>query len=412
MRSKAWLFSAPPLLMLGMLSISVYNAPGTGDFGVWFEWINLMKSQGFYATLVQINDNYPPFSLMLLDAVLHLSQWTGLSIFFWLKTSLLVGLLSTTAVFYGWTRNRGLAIGLYLALLVNVGCGYLDVYWTVSLVAALWALHRNNFALAAALYTLSVMTKPQPILAAPFMALYALNICSWRDYATIDWKRVGKAAAGCLAVLGLFTLRLGWAAFAPLVNAMDTTGQHGYSNATPSGNSFNANWILTHALHVWNPAQFGPLDHGAASYIPSIGLAWQLPFKTAFAGLFLYVLYRFFREEKTMKSLLQYSALGALTCVMFNTGMHENHLYVVPLLTVGLAAIDDRFWGLNAFWLTASTLNLAIIYGIGGSGIGYSRVAGIDLALVFSLANISIYAVSLASMFAPQENPNRDHGLM
>lgn len=396
-------FRASLTLMLGLLALFIYNAPGTGDFRVWLYWMNLLDQQGFYKTLVQINDNYPPFSLMILDALLHLSHWTGLTSFFWLKMSMFLGLFGTTALFYAWTRHLGLTVGLYLTLLVNVGCGYVDVYWSVTLIAALWALHRNHFGFAAGLYTLSVMTKPQPMLAAPFLALYVLNICSLRELSRLAWRRIGAALAGSLGVLGAFAASLGQAAFLPLVNAMDTFGHRDYVNATPSGNAMNVNWILTHALHVWRPAEFGPLDQGTANFIPSIGVAWQLPFKGIFAVLFVFLLYRFFRREKTMHALLLYSALGALTCFMFNTGMHENHLYVVPLLTVGLAAMDERYWAFHSLWAMAAVMNLTVFYGIGGAGLGYSRVVGIDLPLLFSMAFTLLYFLSMGWVFVPDE---------
>jgi hypothetical protein len=330
-----------------------------------------------------------------------LSQWTGLSRFFWLKMSLFAGLFGTAALFYGWTRKQGLAVGLYLALLVSVACGYLDVYWTLTFIPALWALDRGRYGLFAVLYTLSVMTKPQPILAAPFLALYVLNVSDWRAIMRPDWRRVAPAVAGSLGVLAIFAAFLGRVAFIPLVNAMDTFGRRAYVNMTPSGNAMNVNWIFTHWLHVAHPAQFGPLDKGTANFIPSIGIAWQLPFKLVFAGLFLFILYRFFRQEKTLRTLLLYGALGALTCFLFNTGMHENHLYVVPLLTVGLAALDGRYLAFHTVWVLGAVMNLVVFYGF-GAGLGFSRFVGIDLVLVFSVVFTLFYFLSLGWMFAPE----------
>jgi len=346
---------------------------------------------------------------VLLDAVLRLSQWTGFSTFFWLKASMFVGLFATTGILYAWTRKPGLTVGLYLALLVSVGCGYLDVYWTGTLLAAFWALHRGRYGLGAVLYTLSVMTKPQPILAAPFIALYVLNVRSWRDIARIDWRRTVPALIGGLTVLAAFAAFLGWSAFIPLVNAMDTFGHRAYVNATPSGNAMNANWILTHALHVWLPQQFGPLDRGTANTIGTIGVLWQIPFKAAFAIVFLFILYRFLRAEKNMKTLLLYSSLGALTCFMLNTGMHENHLYIVPLLTVGLAAQDDRFWSFHTIWAIAAAMNLMVFYGFSGAGVGYSRVVGTDLPLLFSIFYVLMYFLSLGWLFVPDAHGEGSH---
>ena len=408
LRYYSLMFKASLLLVLGLLAMTLYNAPGTGDFNVWLSWINLLDKQGVYATLVQINDNYPPFSLVLLDVVLHLARWTGFSIFFWLKMSLFAGLFGTSAIVYAWTRNVGLTIGLYLALLVTVGCGYLDVYWSLPFIASLWALQRDRFALATGLYTLSVMTKPQPVLAAPFIALYILNMRSWNDILQPNWRRIGSGLLGGLCVLGTFMAFFGLATFMPLSNAMNTFGNNAYMNMTPSGNAMNVNWILTHLLHVWRPEQFGPLDHGAANMIDSIGIAWQLPFKITFGVLFLFILYRFFRQEKNMCTLMLYSSLGALTCFMLNTGMHENHLYVVPLLTVGLAAMEKRYWGYHMIWMIASVINLVVFYGVGGAGTGYSRVVGIDLAVVCSVIFTCFYCLSLGWLFVPDEAQTDD----
>ena len=391
--------------MSGLLALALYNAPGTGDFAIWLAWINLLEKQGIYATLLQINDNYPPFSLVCLDGVLHLAQWTGFSVFFWLKMSLLAGLTGTCAVFYAWTRNSGLTLGLYLLLLISVGCGYLDVYWTLPFLASLWALDRNRFALATALYTLSVMTKPQPLLAAPFIALYILNMRSWKDIRNPDWRRIGAGIGGGSAVLGIFVACFGWLTFLPLSNAMNTFGKNAYDNMTPSGNAMNVNWIYTHFLHVWHPEKYGPLDRGTANMIEHIGIAEQMPFKMAFSLLFLFILYRFFKQAKNMESLLLYASLGSLTCFMLNTGMHENHLYVVPLLTVGLAALDRRYEGFHSTWTIAAALNLLVFYGIGGTGMGFPRVVGIDLALVGSLFFVCFFFLSLGWLFFPLALP-------
>jgi hypothetical protein len=152
-------------------------------------------------------------------------------------------------------------------------------------------------------------------------------------------------------------------------------------------------------LHVWNPDQFGALQNGSADYILSHSLRIVLLPRLVFWITYLLALSVFFRCQKTFTNLLTFSVLGYLCYYTFNTGVHENHLFLVAILAVVLYWRDES-WRVNAVILSLmANINLLVFYG--SDGLHFHRVfAGIDIALPLAILNVLFFIYLYGAVLA------------
>lgn len=190
---------------------------------------------------------------------------------------------------------------------------------------------------------------------------------------------------------------------------MDTLESSGFQNALISGYALNVNWILTHILHAHFPAQFGPLlDEGFSTFIINKSPWLHLPQKTAFLAVYVFILWRFFVcENKTYPAFLAHAAAGYLSYFMLNTGVHENHLFLVPILTSVLVWQDKTYLLPHLTWTLMANLNLVLFYGLGGRGSGFSRAWFTDITWVFALVAVLLYVVFVWDTLYQYRTPRR-----
>ncbi len=390
------------LLLLGLttaLALLFLNARGTDDVKVWDRWIQEMQARGVLGGYAAVAPDYPypPLSFVILWVVANVAGkitalgWVSISELTGIKLSLLAGLLLTTLVFYLITRNAWLTIGLQLALIPNsVDLAYLDIYFAPLLLGACWAARRRNWPLFAVLFTLTCLIKWQPIILAPFFALYILGIQHPRAWRTIPWRSI---LTGVIIPAGL----VGLAALAIFGTAIIAALQHAVSFPVLSAQALNFNWLLSWALHVFDPATYGPLTNGAIGLITlppgsPIALVAKLLFFAFYGGLLL----RFFAAPKSYENLLRYSLLGYLAYFLFNTGVHENHLFPAILLTALLAALSPSYGPLFLTWALVANLNPFVFYGIDGRALPFNRVIwGLDTSLLFAALSVALFLAFL-----------------
>jgi hypothetical protein len=387
------------------------DARGTDDVIVWDRWIQEMQARGILGGYAAVAPDYPypPLSFVLLWLVANVAGkitalgWISISELTGIKLSLLLGLLLTTLVFYAITRNAWLTCALQLALIPNsVDLAYLDIYFAPLLLGAYWAAGRRKWPLFAILFTLTCLIKWQPIILAPFFALDLLNIQHPRAWRTIPWRAiltraVLPGAAVLLAVLAVF----GGSVLAAL--------QHALSFPVLSAQALNLNWLLTWALHVFDPATYGPLTNGAIGLItlPPGSLFGLLP-KLAFFALYALILARFFTAPKTLENLLSYSLLGYLAYFLVNTGVHENHLFPAILLAALLAAVRPIYLPVFATWALIANLNPFVFYGFDGRALPWNRVVwGLDTSLLLAAASVALFAALLWQTVRTPDPPPR-----
>lgn len=384
-------------LLVCLLSALTLQAPGTTDVGIFEAWSRLLPEHGVRGTLERANDNYPPLTFVILEVIRRLAAAAGASTFLGLKVALLAAVYATSVLFYWWTRELVATLVLQLVMTLTIALGYLDAFWVTLLVPALWALQRERYVAFGLLFTAAVMIKPQPLLLAPFLALYVADLrrpSGSRPGWVGNKAALARAAGASLALLALLLAFFGPHTLQPLFNSLDTFGRSWTGNRVLSGYALNLNWVLTHALHVWDPAQFGPLEAGLARNIVNPPPIYQVPQKILFAAVFLALLWRYARGPRTFGRVLVYGTAGELTYFMLNTGVHENHLILAPVVLAVAAAFDRRRNVAFLTWSLAASANLIVFYGFAGEAV-YPRFIGVDAALLFALALVACYAIFL-----------------
>ena len=362
-------------------------SPGTGDTNDWHTWIDNAKTDGLVRGYAENMNNYPPLASTILFLSNKILQPLHVDNILSTKISILFFLLLTASLFWLWTRDLKVTIILYFALLLNsTALGYIDIYFAPSLVLSLWMLKERRWMWFSIFFTLSCLTKYQPLIIGPFLLIYILDIQDIRQLSQFDWKLffqqiVLPAAIMIIIILVGFGLKPIWLSFTSAFN-------HPYL----SGNALNLNWIITHFLHVFDPNQFGGLINGTASYIITDSMRITLIPRLLFLITYLFALVIFFRREKTFTNLLIYAALGYFCYFTFNTGVHENHLFLLVILAIALFWLDEN-WRLDAvILLLINDINLFLFYGVDGNGMPFNRVfAGIDIALPMAMLNVLFF---------------------
>lgn len=382
------------LFLLSLAGALVFfNAKGTDDVQVWQRWMAAMGEYGVPGGYARMAPDYPypPLSFAALAAVSKSAFELGITDRTALKLSLLLALIITALLFYALTRAWLLTAGLTLALIPNsVDLAYLDIYFAPFLIGALWAAQRRKWALFTVLFTITCLIKWQPLMLAPFLALYILHIRSVRDLRAVPWRPLLiQVAAPALLVAGAVLTVFGW----PVVESL----QHATRFPVLSAQGLNFNWVLTYLLHVLDPTTYGPLIDGEIRLIilPENSLLLVLP-KLIFFAVYGFILLRFLTVPKTFPSLLLYALLGYLAYFTFNTGVHENHLFPTILLTAVLAHLRPAELPLFATWALATNLNPFIFYGIEGRALPWNRMIwSFDPTLPLALLNVLLFLALL-----------------
>lgn len=379
-------------VILGVLLVTLTFArsPGTGDMDYWTRWAHHADVYGMTDGYAADKADYPPYSSVILLGALRLARLFGGGIFEAIKLALILFLCLTSLIFWLWTRNFWLAVGLHLSLLLgSVALGYLDIFFASSLLLSLWALKEKKLAWFAVFYSITCLIKWQPIILAPFLLVYLLNIQKIGDWKQIDFKRL--IAWVVLPALGILVLTVLAFGVAPLWESLNRAFSHNFL----SGNALNFNWIITHFLHVFYPRQFGPLINGQARFIRTRELEITLIPRLLFLLSYAVALVSFFRREKTFERLLLFALNGYLAYFIFNIGVHENHWFIAVLLAPILFWVNGERLFLMLSLSLMSTINLFLFYGVDGRGLGFSRMITptLDSALVLSIFNVGFFLV-------------------
>jgi hypothetical protein len=381
------------LFLVNLIAISFFFSPGTGDVGTWARWMREIDAGGLIGGYAQSDTDYPPLSFVLLASVSRTATALEISRFIVLKCSILVFLFATAGCFYLFTRNLLLAVALELGLVLNsVALGYLDIYFAPFLITGFFLLQRGHLTTGLLLFAISCSIKWQPLIVAPFVCTY---VFAGEKQETREKNRpwtkrlIPFLFAAALAVA--FLLIFGAKIFDSLERAMTR-------HAFLSGYALNLGWIQTWALNLLSPEKYPPSQTGAidAVIVRDAWIVW--PNKLLFYASYLAILFAFVRQTKTFTRLIVYSMLGYLAYFSFNTGVHENHLFLICCLAWILVWLDGNEL-IRAINLTlAANANLFLFFGAFGQRLN-PVFAGIDVTLVFAVANLCLFAGFLVHTF-------------
>ena len=382
------------LLLINLIAIAFFFTPGTADLETWARWMREIDTNGLIAGFAHSDTDYPPLSFVLLAAVSRSAIALEVSRFVVLKCSILLFLFATTGCFYLFTRNFLLTAALEFSLILNsMALGYLDIYVAPFLIAGLFLLQRGSLKLGLVLFTIGCFTKWQPLIIAPFVCLYVLGNAKERavDKTTkLKTQIIPFALAAGIIALPLLLI-FGWKIFDSLHRAMT---YHIFLSAY----GLNLSWIHTWLLHLLQPEKYGALQDGMIGIFQTRDFSVIWPEKILFYLSYAALLIAFFRRQKTFERLIVYSILGYLAYFVFNTSVHENHLFLVCCLGWILAFIDSGQLVRCINLSIAANANLFLFYGVFGQRLS-SVIFGIDITLFFAIANICLFVGMLVNTF-------------
>jgi len=362
------------------------NSPGTEDVGSWKRWANNADTYGLVSGFKANGDMYPPFASIILLVALKALSLLGIDVFGAVKISILFSLFLTSFIFWLWTRDFTITVILHLSLLLNsVALGYIDIFIVPSLILSMWALKKHKLTLFTVFFSIACLTKWQPVIIAPFIALYILNIKQIAQWRQIEFKRLFWSVLFPASVMLVLTLSI--YGLTP-IGAFKAATQSFFL----SGYALNFNWLLTYFLEALYPAKYGSIIDGQAQLILTPSLVVTFIPRLLFILLYIITVISFFRRDKTFENLILFSIVGYLAYFTFNISVHENHLFLATILSIILFWVNRKHLALMLILILMFNINLLVFYGIDGGGLMFSRViGGIDITLLLSFFNVIFF---------------------
>ena len=375
------------LLLVNLIAASFFFAPGSSDVEIWSNWMREISNSGLISGYTHSDTDYPPLAFGVLSLVVKCAAAFGASRFVVLKCSLLLFLLVTAACFYWFTRDLVLTGAFEFALVLSsMGLAYLDIYFAPFLIAAFFHFQRGNLNRGMLLFAICCFTKWQPLIIAPFICLYILDRPADRPIARSHLLRsrmvpfVLAAVALAIPLLLIFGAKI-----------LDSLHRAMTYHIFLSAYGLNLPWLQTWALHLINPDKYGALQNGAIDIFQTRDALVVGPTKILFYLSYAAIALSFARQKKTFERLIVYSILSYMAYFIFNTSVHENHLFLVCCLAWILAFVD-RSQLIRCINLSiAANANLFLFYGAFGQRLN-PVIGGIDITLLFAVANIFLFA--------------------
>jgi hypothetical protein len=378
-----------PALVLYGLFLPFY---GTEDVTIWLSWMDQTVEQGVPATYAVNNGGYPPGAFMVLNVMERLSRATGLSPHAVLKGTLALASVAAAGVLLAWSGNPTHAVVLLIAVAVNgAALGYLDVLMAPLLLLAIFAFTRTRFSAAGALFAAALLIKWFPLIIGPFFAAALFrgtdDCLRWRD----GLRRLSQAALGALVVIVPI---VAWVNVGPVLGALRFAMNH----PALSFQGLNANWLIQLFIYLSQHGT-GPLWSPDAPTVMAI-------MRAAFWASYALLLGLFVLRGRGPADFIWYACVGFYTYCMLATGVHENHLFLAPVLACGLLASRHR----DAVWLAiylgvSANLNLVLFYGLSGAELfpqdPLTNVPLLGVTVIVSATNVLVWALLMRRALLP-----------
>jgi hypothetical protein len=356
-----------------LCAVAFMNAPGTEDVGAWREHMDTFSRAGLVQGYVQINDDIPPLGASLLWLMSLIAGLAGLPAIAVLKVALGLFTVTSVKIFYDWTRSPIFCLGLFSAVIFNVGLGYLDVLYLPFLLWSLRDLQAARYRRGAVLYCLAGLIKWQPFIAGPFFFLQ-LVLPGWR----FGFRNVLPALLVGIVVAAGF-------GFVELANALLIAMEQNFI----SGQALNLMWLVTAFLQytgIGGSSLQEGLVHWQLDLSGEIGLASKL----LFLGFYGALIWRYVVSDRSFATTLLFATAAFSVYFAFGFSVHENHLFVACALGLALGYLIPEMRFLAALLIGMSAMNLLLFYGLSGAGLGFSRVYGLDISVLFAILMIAV----------------------
>lgn len=374
---------------------------------------------------------YPPLAMYELGAAGRVYRWINHGEFpnTWplmvaIKMPALLADIGTAILIYFVVRriDERTARWSTIAYWVNPGIvldgaalGYLDPQFMLPILASLVAASSGRAVLAGALAAASVLTKPQPVIMGPAVAL-----ALWYStaHATVRVKRyLWSLVAGVLCAAVLVGPVFAAGGGPNLLQAMGRLEAHDMLSGNASNVWWIVGWIVRAIYSIEDYGAWGAFTHEtrilAISRFIDVGGPNPRPIATL---LLLAAMGWAVWTTRRGKDLWLWAALSAFLVhayAVLAVQVHENHLFAaVPLLVLAAAgrpAFRAVFYVVSAIF----ALNLNLFYGISeDAGWAIPRsLTYVDMTVVLAFVNCAalvwhgrVLAREAASIFNPQSS--------
>lgn len=377
------------LLTMIMVSLTLFNSPGTGDVNIWSLWIDYARQYGLREGFRMQGDMYPPFAIILQIAIQRI--WPGLSNFVVLRLVNIFFLFLSALVIHLLYKDAKVTLTSFWGLILSVNLGYLDIEMVPFMILAFYFLSEEKYVLSGTFFSLLCLIKFQPLIILPFVFIYFVDVLDAEEKKfklCIRIKNMMKMSIPAILIGGGVLLIYRKALIKALYRALFDSGY------AISLNGFNLGWIIQYWLKKYHADQFGPLDGGWIGNIwnaPSLYLSFKYIFIVLYAAAAIVML---LHRKKDYALLLKCSLVGYTAYFVYNCGVHENHLFLGMILMMLLyikEPLKNNYYRMIMYNVIFN-INLFVFYVI-----GFSRVIGgvFDPTLVLAIFNVIYLSITM-----------------
>ena len=372
-----------------LIVIIFYNTPGVGDVEIWKEWMDYANENGLKVGYAMQNDMYPPFALFI--QIIIRKYFVHLSNFTILRIVNLAFLLISVSIIYVLYKDIKVTVLSFSGLILSTNLGYLDIEMVPFIVLSIFFFSKGKLLYSSFFFTILCLIKFQPLIILPYFMAYFISIWDWeqkRVKILIKWRDIIRILMPPLIIGGCTLLFYRKAFIEALYRAIFKSG----SSISPNGLNFG--WILQYILQIKNPYKYGPLDQGKISIIWNAQQE-DLRFRYIFIIiLFITLLTIVTSKNKSYKNILKCAIAGYTGYFLYNSGVHENHLFLgmVLMILLYLEEATKKNYYRMILYIISFNINLLSLYGLSGYGMGFDRAIGnkVDPTLFVAIYNVVI----------------------
>ena len=328
------------LSVSGIAVVLLFFSRGTSDMDVyWLKWLELARSLGPVDAYAAADSDYPPLTMAILWLGERILSSVTTDAIIQIKLLLLFALAAGTGLYWYLSRHALLtAVFLASQVIGAIGLAYLDIFAGLWILAAALLLMRGHSEGFVILFACAMLTKWQPLIMAPVVALYLLRVKNIRQITPLlIWLTV------FLGVVYLFDTEQVLAAWLKLQQAINGSnfnacalGLQGMLDSLAKICAMFSTILLNDEIQIQNFYQ--TVDNFTLINTGILSSARLWISNIFFTSFFICTLWGFIRGDRKIDDLLRCSVQVYVIYFIFRHGVHENHLYLPALLALILAA--------------------------------------------------------------------------